>query len=133
MLHVGLRFSQGLTFGPLFVSLRGKYVFAGEWASANDVFDPSSASVPPGVVTDSYAVVTYSDLAGLFRYQATFIRDGSATRTAYPLTTAFSLRTGVRKAITDFVERQKNKEEMTFTRLAPADRSGIEDIPETPY
>jgi hypothetical protein len=61
------------------------------------------------VFTDSCAVVTYLDLAGLFRYQTTFMRDGSATTTAYPLTTAFSFWGDVRKAITDFVERQKKR------------------------
>jgi hypothetical protein len=81
-IHAHLRFEKGVTLAPLFVSLQGKYLPIGDVATEQDTFAPTQ-----GVFTDSHVILTYSDLAGLFRYQGIFMRDGRVTTRAYPLTT----------------------------------------------
>jgi hypothetical protein len=83
MVHVHMRFEKGVSLSTLFPSLRGKYLAVGEMTTAQDTFDPTQ-----GAFVDSHVILTYQDLAGLFRYQSTFMLDGRVTTTAYPMNTA---------------------------------------------
>src|ERR1700722_10530389 len=83
MVHVHFRSEKGTTLTSLFLSLRGKYLPVGETVRVRDTFKPNQ-----GALTDSHVILTYSDLAGLFRYQSTFMPDASITTNAYPMNTA---------------------------------------------